>query len=105
MATVTTVPTLIAIDADFLIGFRAKEPDKHAIVKSLLASFAASGAQVFAPGVIVSEALFVFCKKLQKGDLTPVEYDAAVRSLSAIMTAVLPPPNGDGSPGSTHENR
>jgi len=64
-----TSPKLIALDANLIIGFCAKEPDKHSVVTAELARFAADGAQVFAPGVIVSEVLFVLCKKLEKGDL------------------------------------
>ena len=96
MATaVATTPKLVVIDADVLIGICAKEPDKHPIATAELATYAASGSKVYAPGVIVSEALFVLCKKLQKGDLNQADHDAAVRSLCVIMNVVSPPPNGD----------
>jgi predicted nucleic acid-binding protein len=98
MATaVGTSPKLIALDANFIIGFCAKEPDKHSSVKVELTRFATEGAQAFAPGVIISEALFVFCKKLEKGDLNPAQHAAAVRSLETIMKVISPPPRGDGS--------
>jgi predicted nucleic acid-binding protein len=97
MATAGTPPTLIAVDANFIIGFCAREPDKHAIARAELARFATDGAQVYAPGVLVSESLFVLCKKLERGDLNATEYAAAVRSLAALMRAIEPPPNGEAS--------
>jgi hypothetical protein len=47
--------------------------------------------------VLIAEALFVFCKKLAAGKLTPAEHAQAVLSLETLMKAVLPTPNGDAS--------
>ena len=59
--------------------------------------YATNGAQFFAPGVIVAECLFVFCKKRQDGVLTPAAHEAAVRAFVTLMAAVHPPPSGDKS--------
>jgi predicted nucleic acid-binding protein len=93
----TPTPTLIAVDANFIIGFCAKEPDKHPVVRAELIRFANDGAQVYAPGVLISEALYVFCKKLRDGHLTATEYTAAVQSLDVIMSVIAAPPRGDAS--------
>jgi predicted nucleic acid-binding protein len=94
---VTTTANLIVVDANFVIGFCAKEPDKHAIITAELTRFGANGAQVFAPGVIVSEALFVLCKKLEKGDIDTAQHNAAVTALSTMMRVISPPPDGEAS--------
>src|SRR5437773_952192 len=93
----TSNPPAVTIDANFAIAYCAQEPDKYAKAKAELESYAQSGWQFYAPGVLVAESLFVFCKKLMAGTLTAAEHAQAVQSLEALMTAVHPPPNGDGS--------
>lgn len=98
MATVqiSNTPSVI-VDANFAIAFCAKEPGGYAKAKTHLEYYAKNGWQFYAPGVLVAEALFVFCKKLLAGTLTSAEHSQAVQSFETFMGAVLAPPNGDAS--------
>jgi hypothetical protein len=87
-------PPSVTLDASFLIGYCAKEPTKFARAQTELTRYSNDGWAFFAPGVILAESLFVLCKKLQDGSLTPVEHTQAVQSLEMILKAVKPPPGG-----------
>lgn len=87
----------VTIDANLVIAYCTKEAGTYAKAKAELEQYAKDGWQFYAPGVLVAEALFVFCKKLEAGTLTTAEHAQAVQSLEAFMNAVLPPPNGDAS--------
>jgi predicted nucleic acid-binding protein len=98
MATVTASnPPAVTLDAAFVIAYCAKEPGRHVKADAQLKHYASNGWQFFAPGVLIAEALFVFCRKLAAGQLTPAEHTQAVQSLETLMRAVLPTPNGDSS--------
>lgn len=88
-------PPAVTLDASFIIGYCAKEPAKFAKAQAELARYARDGWTFFAPGVAVSETLFVFCRKLGDGSLTALEHTQAVRSFEALMRAVQPPPGGE----------
>jgi predicted nucleic acid-binding protein len=90
-------PSFVVIDANVAIALCAKEADKLANADAKMKEYATNGAQFFAPGVIVAECLFVFCKKVQDGGLTPTAHEAAVRALVTLMASVHPPPSGDKS--------
>jgi predicted nucleic acid-binding protein len=96
MATASNSPA-VTLDAAFVIAYCAKEPGRHAKAATQLNHYASNGWEFFAPGVLIAEALFVFCKKLAAGKLTPAEHAQAVLSLETLMKAVLPTPNGDAS--------
>jgi predicted nucleic acid-binding protein len=96
MATVpTSSPPSVTLDASFIIGYCAKEPRRYAKARAELARYARGGGAFFAPGVAVSESLFVFCRKLQEGSLTAAEHTQALLSFGALMQAVQPPPGGE----------
>jgi predicted nucleic acid-binding protein len=96
MATGTTTnPPAVTIDASVAIAFCTQEPGTYGKAKAQLEHYARNGWQFFAPGVLIAEALFVFCKKLTNGTLTTAEHAQAVKSLETLMVAVLPPPGGD----------
>lgn len=98
MATATpSKPPAVALDATFVIAYCAKEPGRHAKADAELKNYAKNGWEFFAPGVLIAESLFVFCRKLMAGQLTPAEHAQAVLSLEMLMRAVLPTPNGDWS--------
>jgi predicted nucleic acid-binding protein len=98
MATATTnSPLAVTLDATFVIAYCAREPSRYAKADAQLKQYAGNGWQFFAPGVLIAEALFVFCRKLAAGQLTTAEHTQAVQSLQTLMRAVLPPPNGDAS--------
>ncbi len=90
-------PGAIIIDANFSIALAARESAKEAQAKAALAYYAANSYILFAPGVIVSETLFVLCGKEREGLLDPGEYDQAVADFQMFMSLVSPPPNGDAS--------
>jgi predicted nucleic acid-binding protein len=97
-----TLPTTasapkVTLDACFVIGYCAKEQNKYAKAKDQLEQYAKDGWEFFAPGVLIAESLYVFCRKKLEGSLTQDEYDKAVQSLDALMKAVKPPPSGDAS--------
>jgi predicted nucleic acid-binding protein len=83
------------MDANFLIALCAKEPDKFAKAHAQLSQYVRDGCRFFAPGVLVAEALFVLCRKLMDGSLTPTEHAQAVQSLVVYLGAISPPPHGD----------
>ncbi|HLK59640.1 MAG TPA: hypothetical protein VKU00_23975, partial [Chthonomonadaceae bacterium] len=62
-----------------------------------ITNYAQSGYQLYAPGVIVAETLFVLCGKKTSGSLSLADYATAVATFERIMASVLPPPNGDSS--------
>jgi hypothetical protein len=59
--------------------------------------YANAGYRFFAPGVIVAECLFVFCRKLSDGVITEVEHASAIDAFLQLMSQVGPPPNNDKS--------
>lgn len=98
MATVTASnPPAVTLDASFVIAYCAKEPSRHSKADAQLKHYASNGWEFFAPGVLIAEALFVFCRKAASGELTTAEHAQAVLSLETLMRAVSPTPNGDAS--------
>ncbi len=85
----------VVLDANVLIAVCANEQDKAATAKTALADYAARGWRYFAPGVVISETLFVLCGKLQSGAITAAEHQIGIRSLIAYMSVTFPPPSGD----------
>jgi len=85
----------VVLDANVLIAVCAKEQDKAATAEAALADYAARGWRYFAPGVVISETLFVLCGKLQSGAITAAEHQIGIRSLIAYMSVTFPPPSGD----------
>lgn len=47
--------------------------------------------------MIVGECLYVFCRKLALGELTPATYATAVTDLEDLIRGVRPPPGGEHS--------
>jgi predicted nucleic acid-binding protein len=84
----------VVIDANVLIALCAKEPT-FTLVENTLADYASKGWLFYAPHVIVAEALYVFCLKLQNGSLTTITYDEAIQNFEDQMKAILLPPYGD----------
>jgi predicted nucleic acid-binding protein len=85
------------IDANVAIALCAQEASKYAKAKAAIARYSSMDYQFCAPEVIVSEVLYVLCCKLQRGELTVKEYDAAVVEFDDFMTAVAPPAFGEKS--------
>jgi predicted nucleic acid-binding protein len=92
-----TNPLAVVIDANVVIAICAKEAGKLATAEAKLKEYAGKGCTFYAPGVIIAECLFVFCRKLNDGVLTAAEHSSAVRGLISMMAAIQPPPTGDKS--------
>lgn len=90
-------PPCMTIDANVLIAICSKEIDKYDVAIQELTICARAGYIFYAPGVIIAESLYVLCKKLEKGLLSPVEHAEAVEDLSDLMSMIQPPPHGEGS--------
>ncbi len=95
MTSQSTSPASVVIDANVVIALCAKEADKLAAAEAKMKEYAQRGCEIYAPGVIVAECLFVLCNKLRDSVLTAAEHSIAVQGLIALMAAVKPPPNGD----------
>ena len=92
---VKSSPTSIVIDANVVIALCAREADKLAAAQAKIKEYSENGCHFYAPGVIIGECLFVFCRKLADGVVTATEHGSAVSALVAFMNAVNPPPSGD----------
>ena len=88
------VPGALVLDANIPIALVANETGAS-IVQDILQYYATQGYEPFAPGLIVSETLYVLCGKLQDGSLNSNEYSVAVSAFSSFMQDVLPTPGGD----------
>jgi len=93
----TTSPVSVVIDANVVIAICAKEADKLPAAEAQLRLYAGKGCQFFAPGVIVAECLFVFCRKLNDGVLSPADHGKALNNFITLMQSIHPPPSGDKS--------
>ena len=84
----------VVIDANALVSICSSEPS-HQTAKDALADYTAKGWVFYAPGAILTEVLFILCKKLQAGLLTEVEHQKAIQVFDRIMQGVHPSPQGD----------
>ncbi len=79
-------PPAVVIDANVLIALCAKEVDKYAIALAWVPYYLQNNYEVYASGVIIAEALYILCGKLQQGLLTPTEHTLAIQDLEINMT-------------------
>jgi predicted nucleic acid-binding protein len=82
------------IDANVLVSICSKEPS-HQTAEDALADYAARNWAFYAPGAILTEVLFILCKKRQDGLLTEAEHEEAVATFNDYMQGILPSPQGD----------
>ena len=82
-------------DASVLVSIVAKEAYSYPVTVAQMRQYAQDGWLVYAPGVIVSEALFALCRKLQNSILTAAQHARAVQRLARATAGVLPPPMGE----------
>jgi predicted nucleic acid-binding protein len=82
------------IDANVLVAILAREPTIQT-AKQALANYGAKGWELYAPGAILTEVLFILCKKLQDGLMTAAEHQTAIVSFSQYMKNIHPSPQGD----------
>lgn len=91
-----TDPTAAVLDASAAVAYCASEAGRDVVVRQYLADCGSARRPVSAPGAIVSECLYVFCKKRERGELDPAGHTAAVAALDALMTTLDPPIGGEG---------
>lgn len=87
----------LTLDASFIIGLCAKEPGKYPKAQSELRQRVSAGCSLFAPHLLVMEATFVLCNKMQNGTLTPVEHTAALANLHTTLAQINFLSDGDRS--------
>jgi predicted nucleic acid-binding protein len=89
------------LDASVAVALASKEAPTEAKANAEIAYYSSLGYEFFAPGVIVSETLYVLCDmlcgKLQDGSLSAATHAKAVQSFYLLMATTLPPPNGEAS--------
>lgn len=95
MTTPIPSPGAVVLDANVVIALASAEVGRDTLVAAELAHYGSLGYQLFAPGVLISETLFVLCGKLNSGSLSPADYSAAVTVFQRTMASVLPSPGGD----------
>lgn len=88
-------PHCVTLDASFVIGLCAKESDKYPAAQAALRQRVATGCTLHAPHLLVMEASFVLCGKLQTGTLTPAEHAIAVANLQSVAALIVFPVGGD----------
>lgn len=84
----------VVIDANILIAIITKETGE-AKAEAALADYTTKNWAFYAPGALLTEVLFVLCKKLQNGLIDATTYKKAVEDFNDYLSVILPPPNGD----------
>jgi predicted nucleic acid-binding protein len=85
----------VVVDANVVISISARETATEATSSAALVHYSSVGYNFFAPGVIVSETLYVLCGKIKDGSLSVADHANAVLSFNKLMATILPPPAGD----------
>src|SRR5262245_2593464 len=86
---------VVVVDANIAIAISSNEMGRAVKANSELQNYTSQGYSIYAPGVLISETLYVLCLKLHAGILTPAEYSQAILDFQQFMKNVLPPPSGD----------
>ncbi|MBI1760088.1 MAG: type II toxin-antitoxin system VapC family toxin [Acidobacteria bacterium] len=84
----------VVIDANILVAICAKEPGEPT-AKAALADYTARNWAFYAPGAILTEVLFIRCRKLQSGEIDAAKHRKAVEDFNDYMSAIMPSPQGD----------
>lgn len=87
----------VVTDASFLIAICAKETQTEAVALAEFSRYSGMDYEFFAPGVLISETLYVLCGKLMEGSLNTSDHAQAVIDLEALVSSILPPPSGEAS--------
>src|SRR5262245_61859271 len=87
-------PGAVVIDSNILISICSREPS-HQTAKDALADYTAKGWLFYAPGAILTEVLFILCRKLHDGLLTEAEHRKEVEAFNNYMKMIQPSPQGD----------
>jgi predicted nucleic acid-binding protein len=91
------LPNAVVTDANVLIALCSKEKLTFQTAEKEFDEYVRDGWEFFAPNVIVAEVFYVLCEKLANGILTEQEHEKALEFFTDLMSAVLPPENGEAS--------
>src|SRR5579872_5072298 len=97
MTPTSSPPGTVVLDASVSIAVAAKEADKEPKASAEIVHYSGLGYEFFAPGALVTETLYVLCKQWESGTLAAADHAQAVQDFDALMSKVLPPPDGDGA--------
>ena len=86
----------LVLDANIVLSLVAHE-ETQPRVSMALRSYFTQRYRMFAPGVLVSETLYVLCGKLNTGEMKSQEHTQSIAHLATFMELVNPSPEGDGS--------
>jgi predicted nucleic acid-binding protein len=95
MANPTTSPEAIVLDANAVIAFCTKEAGRYEKIKAYFEYHTSGGSLFYAPGVMIAESLYVFCRKLTESKITQSDHSIAVRALELLVENILPPLDGE----------
>jgi predicted nucleic acid-binding protein len=84
----------VVIDANILISICSKEPTNQT-AEDALNDYALKNWAFYAPGAVLTEVLFVLCRKRQDGLLTEAEHEEAVKTFNDYMKGIRPSSQGD----------
>jgi predicted nucleic acid-binding protein len=87
----------VVIDANILISLCTKEPLTFNQSNTAFNDYGQWGWAYHAPNVIVAEAMFIFCRKLQDGQLTEIEHAESIEFLQDYLALITMPNGGDAS--------
>ncbi len=90
-----TSSSSVTLDASFVIGLCANEPEKGVKAQTELNQRIADGSVLHAPHLLLMEAVFVLCGKLRAGTLTQPQHSQANASLHALASVIQFPDGGD----------
>lgn len=85
----------IVVDANVAVAIASKEADTELPANSEMNACIARGCMFFAPGVLVSETLYVLCKKFESGILSAPNHAQAVQDFRMILSFIQPPPDDE----------
>jgi predicted nucleic acid-binding protein len=85
----------VVVDANVLIALASREAGRAAKASGELTAYLGLGYLLYAPGVIITETMYVLCGKLSNGALSALDYPTAISTFQRTMRDILPPPHGD----------
>ena len=91
LTNVALPPEAIVLDASVCVSIISKEQACH-VAEARINKGLLLGAQFYAPGVLLSETLFVLCGKLQLGNLSQTDHDIAINHFEAFLGIIQPAP-------------
>ena len=81
----------VVVDASVAIAIAAKEAGSEQKANTAISAYVLQGSKVMAPGVLLSESLYVLCKMRDGGTLKTAEYSQAILDLD-IFVGIFEPP-------------